>query len=126
MVRWRGSVDVASIPPAVDRFRALFEGGGNPTMGVTVLQAGRGASCLKLNAGLVGGQMAPCVRVGIATRGGGGELRSVSSRGALWEPRMFLMLNEIEGLNGSTAAYVPGVGWNSIEGCYRSSSSFKY
>jgi hypothetical protein len=31
------------------------------------------------------------------------------------------MLNEIEGLKGSTAAYVPGVGWNSIEGCYRSS-----
>jgi hypothetical protein len=30
------------------------------------------------------------------------------------------MLNEIEGLNGSTAAYVPGVCWNSIEGCYRS------
>ena len=33
------------------------------------------------------------------------------------------MLNEIEGLNGSTAVYVPGVGWKSIEGCYRSSSS---
>jgi len=68
--------------------------------------------------------MTPCLRLEIATRGGG-ELRSVSSRGALWDPRIFLMLNEIEGLNGSTAAYVPGVGWNSIEGCYRSSSSFK-
>jgi hypothetical protein len=30
------------------------------------------------------------------------------------------MLNEIEGLKGSRAAYVPAVGWNSIEGCYRS------
>ena len=36
------------------------------------------------------------------------------------------MLNEIEGLNGSTAVYASGVGWYSIEGCCRSSSSFKY
>ena len=67
----------------------------------------------------VGGRMALCLQVEVATRVGGGELRSVSSSGALWDPRIFLMLNEIEGTNGSTAVYVPGVGWNSIAGCYR-------